>query len=301
MPESGCRSRRAANLLSDLLEITVPNLVLRGEGPEKTVLLFTRSLQEIKPTTAETGDGKATTAYSWSGGLIHVTGPAPNQGNPVAVTAPAKRGEMKLTFASHDFKMGDEVLLTVTDTASIPCSPISTGAGARLQRDLEASDPASLPVTAVKANEVTLDRGLRFDVNADWNPTVTRFAPRSRMSGSRKSASSFPRRPTRVTGRKKASIPSSSRGTSHTAGPATSGLERRQRSLRRGMVLLGGRHRPRADRRRGMADGISGHHGITLNGSDGLCTNFVIETRFLPRCHGRQRIGGQRLLAGPGP
>ena len=66
-------------VLTDMLEIQQPRIVLRGAGPKDTVLLFTRPLQEIKPTTAENGSGKVVSGYSWSGGLISVVGQPPQQ------------------------------------------------------------------------------------------------------------------------------------------------------------------------------------------------------------------------------
>src|SRR6185436_3966675 len=91
-------------VLSDMLEITQPRIVLRGAGPEQTVLIFTRSLQEIKPTTASTGDGKTTTAYSWSGGLINVVAGASKRRARVPVTAEARRADIATpSLRSHRY------------------------------------------------------------------------------------------------------------------------------------------------------------------------------------------------------
>lgn len=56
------------------LEITRPNIVLRGAGPDKTVLLFPKTLNDIKPNWGTTTTGQRTSNYSWSGGFITLRG-----------------------------------------------------------------------------------------------------------------------------------------------------------------------------------------------------------------------------------
>lgn len=269
-------------VLTDILEIQQPRLVLRGAGPEQTVLLFIRPLQTIKPTTAETGDGKTTTAYSWSGGLISVAGQPPNKGKPAPVTAAAKRGEAKLTLAAHSFKAGDEVLLSLTDTEEKSLL-------AYLYRG-QAGDMASLKgkvvqqvfrVTSVKGAELTLDRGLRFDVKDEWKPTVSLFAPDVTDVGVEELGFEFPAKAYAGHWEEVGFNPVQlSRNVAHCwirnirvwnadNGPFISGWFCTVEGITFG-----------ADRRRCMADGKSGHHGVSLQGSDGLCTDFRIKTRF---------------------
>jgi len=55
-------------VLSDVLEIRRSNLVLRGAGADKTVLLFTNSLEELRPRPAKTDGNQPTTGWSWTAG-----------------------------------------------------------------------------------------------------------------------------------------------------------------------------------------------------------------------------------------
>ncbi len=61
-------------MISDRLYLSSPNTVLVGDGPEKTILQFTKGLQEIEPTKALTGGGFETNQWSWSGGIITLGG-----------------------------------------------------------------------------------------------------------------------------------------------------------------------------------------------------------------------------------
>ena len=61
-------------VLSVVLEIRKSNLVLRGVGPDKTVLLFTKPLEELRPRPAKTDGNQPTSGWSWGGGLIMIGG-----------------------------------------------------------------------------------------------------------------------------------------------------------------------------------------------------------------------------------
>jgi hypothetical protein len=269
-------------MLSDILEIQQPRIVLRGAGQEQSVLLFTRPLQEIKPLTAETGEGKETTAYSWSGGLIHVFGPPVNKGTPVAVTAPANRGEKKLTLATHAFKQGDEVLLTATDTPSQTLlSHLFRGQHKDFKPTFKKVAQQVFRVTGVNGAEIEVDRGLRFEVKTEWTPTVGLFAPQVTDVGVEELGFEFPAKAYAGHWEEVGFNPMAlSRNVAHCwmrnvrvwngdNGPFVSGWFCTVEGISFG-----------ADRKRCMPDGTSGHHGVTLNGADGLCTGFDIKTRF---------------------
>lgn len=269
-------------LLTDMLEIQQPRLVLRGAGPEQTVLLFTRSLQTIKPTTAQTGEGKTTTEWSWSGGLISVVGQPPNKGIRVPVTATAKRGDAKLTLAAHSFKAGDEVLLTLIDTVEKSLLGYLYRRQAGDIADLKAQSVQQVfRVISVKGDELTLDRGLRFDVKDEWKANVCLFAPGVTDVGVEEMSFEFPAKayaghweevgfnPVALTRNVAHCWIRNVRVWNADNGPFISGWFCTVEGIAFG-----------ADRRRCMADGKSGHHGVTLSGSDGLCTDFHIKTRF---------------------
>lgn len=60
--------------ITGLLEITRPNVVLRGAGPDRTVLFFPTPLNDIKSDWGATTGGRKTSNYSWSGGFITLHG-----------------------------------------------------------------------------------------------------------------------------------------------------------------------------------------------------------------------------------
>jgi hypothetical protein len=269
-------------VLTDMLEVRQPRFVLRGAGVKDTVLLFTRPLNEIKPATAENGSGKVVSAYSWSGGLIHVWGGAPNKGARVPVNAEAKRGDLKLVVAAHSFKAGDEVLLTITDTPSMTLlAHLHRGQAKDFRDGWKKVSQQVFRVTAAGANEITLDRGLRFDVKPEWNPDVCLFAPDVTDVGIEEMSFEFPAKAYAGHWEEVGFNPVAlSRNVAHCwvrhvrvwnadNGPFVSGW-----FCSVDGILFG------ADRKRNFTGEISGHHGVTLNGSDNLSTNFRIETRF---------------------
>ncbi|RBP36067.1 pectate lyase-like protein [Roseimicrobium gellanilyticum] len=270
-------------VLSDMLEITEPRVVLRGAGPLETVLFFTRPLQEIKPATEQTGEGKMTSVYSWSGGLISAKGAQPpTKGSPVEVTAEAKRGDMKLTVGSHRFKVGDEVMLVVTDTAEQSLLHyLHRGQGKDIRSNWKKVNSQVFRVTQAGAKEITLDRGLRFDVKLEWIPNVCLFSPEVTDVGVEELGFEFPAQAYKGHWEEVGYNPIEfTRNVAHCwvrnvrvwnadSGPFISGW-----FCSVDGILFG------ADAGRNFAGGISGHHGVTFEGSDNLCTNFKFETKM---------------------
>ncbi|EDM28686.1 hypothetical protein LNTAR_08954 [Lentisphaera araneosa HTCC2155] len=86
-------------LLSDILWIKKSNIVLRGAGPEKTILEFTKDLEDVRPNMGQTTSGKTTSNYSWSGGFIYgsraLLGKNSSQKSPVNKVAAASRLKLR--------------------------------------------------------------------------------------------------------------------------------------------------------------------------------------------------------------
>src|SRR6185369_10706586 len=61
-------------VITDILEINHSGVVLRGAGPDKTVLFFPKPLQKVKPDLGKTTTGRPTSNYSWSGGFVWFKG-----------------------------------------------------------------------------------------------------------------------------------------------------------------------------------------------------------------------------------
>ncbi|PCH62292.1 MAG: hypothetical protein COC09_08785, partial [Gammaproteobacteria bacterium] len=81
-----------------MLVINKPDLVLRGEGPDKTTLYFPIPLNDIKPNWGATTSGQRTSNYSWSGGFISIRGSFQRK-QLTAITATANRGQHVITVS----------------------------------------------------------------------------------------------------------------------------------------------------------------------------------------------------------
>lgn len=290
-------------VLSDILEIHSSNLVLRGAGSGRTVLLFTRSLEALRPRPVKNDGGTPTSGWSWGGGLITIGDPdkrgiEPYEGSRritayggstpagefIRVTAPARRGANRLTLEKPLFKAGDEVELMVRDTADKSLLHYlyhnQTGNVSGLNnwqcRQI-------FRVRAVNGNQVMLDRGLRFDVRAEWRPTLEPFHPAVTDVGVEGVGFEFPATPYAGHFKEAGWNPLAIRSAAAHCwlkdllirngdnGPFLEGCA---------FCTIDG-IRVLADPQRKGKDGKNGHHGITLEGDDCLCTHFAIETQFV--------------------
>lgn len=170
-------------LLTDVVEINRSGIVLRGEGPEKSILVIPKPLSEIHPL-ANVDAVKS--AYSFTGGFVVMKGT--DRGADVAdVVALSKRGDATLTLSSTSgIKSGDWIRLIMED-------PPDHSLLRHLHGDL--LDPGSdtlrmkrpvdwaARVTSVDGNRISLDRPLRLDVRPEWKPEVRTLDPTLKDSG----------------------------------------------------------------------------------------------------------------------
>ncbi len=281
-------------VLSDQLEITSSNLVLRGAGPGETVLKFTRPLEVLRPTAAMTDGGRPTSGWSWGGGLITIGGrESSNSQSEVAVTGEARRGDLVLQLASPAFQVGDEIVLTLRDDQDQSLVTYlyrgETGDITGLQ-NWECQQV--FRVTAVDGPQIGLDRGLRFDVRRRWKPTVGRFQPAVTEVGLEGVAFQFPA--------------TAYGGHFQEVGynPVEIGKSAAHCWLRdllihnadsgpyiRGTFCTVEKIRLTADETRCDRRGQTGHHGITFYGCDCLCTDFAVETPFIHDLTVQRAIG----------
>lgn len=270
-------------LLSDRLDLFESNTALVGEGADKTILFFTRGLQEIEPTSATTGGGFATTNWSWSGGIIRI-GKSSGAGGSTAtpVTPGAKRGESAFEVAdASPFRPGGEALVRVTDSDDRSLLRYvhrgRPGDVSLVEKNvLSLSQPVT--VARVEGNRIFIDQRLRFDLLPEWGPVISPFQNDSTEIGIAGFTIRFPERPYR----------------GHWMEDGLNGFEIRgadnwARDIRiqncdsgafvtgtwctiDGLVIESGRE--------GHESGNTGHHGITVTGGDCLVTNFAVNTRF---------------------
>jgi hypothetical protein len=188
-------------VLTDVLKLDRSNLVLRGAGVGKTVLVIPKSLQQLRPANDVDVD-KA--AYSFSGGFVALSGAdkgtkvadivtpirASTARTPIAGTqrvpgSPdptdlvARRGARTLTLSSvNGIHPGDHVRLQTNNDPTL---------GRHLHGDEFDAGPGTLEyknfiswvarVTAVDGPTVTLDRPLRIDLRAAWKPELYAWRP----------------------------------------------------------------------------------------------------------------------------
>lgn len=271
-------------LLNDRLRIRASNIVLRGAGSGKTILEFTRPLEVIDPSPSQTDGGQPTSNWSWGGGLITIGDRKSIKGKGTSIVRESKRGNTILYLQTMPFHPGDEIILTLHDDKEKSLVRyLYRGNAGNISGLRNWSCSQVFRITKVVGTKITLDRGLRFDVRKEWNPTVQPFKPAVTDVGIEGLTFDFPA--TRYKGHfKEVGYNPVAIGSSaahcwlrdihvHNAdsGPYIRGF----------FCTLDG-IKLTAEKARVSEQGHTGHHGITfLHSQDCLCTNFAIETRFI--------------------
>jgi hypothetical protein len=155
-------------VITDVIELKRSRVVLRGEGPDKSILVFPEPLSEINPKENKWSKKKA--VYSFNGAFFMMEGS--DSGQKIAqVVAPAKRGDTVLTLSGKTaLKVGDWIRLVMQDSEDrslirhIHGDVLRGGSGP----DKKLVDWAA-QVTDVNGTRITLDRPLRLDVRAKWS------------------------------------------------------------------------------------------------------------------------------------
>jgi Pectate lyase superfamily protein len=180
--------------INDILEIKRSHVVLRGEGPDKSVLFFPKQLNDIKPNWGATTAGRPTSNYSWSGGFVWLKG---NTGGHTlaTITEPARRGDSTLRVSkSEDLRVGQRVEIRETDTPENTLADLLYTGDAGDTSKLLGSTRASIVchIRNLKGDEIELDRPLRFDIKSEWQPRVVSFEPTVSESGVENLGFEFP-------------------------------------------------------------------------------------------------------------
>lgn len=269
-------------VISDIIEITRPNLVLRGQGRDRTILFFPKTLTDVRPNWGATTEGRRTSNYSWSGGFLWVKGSLGLE-KIADVSAPAARGDTILHVAdTSGLQVGDSVAVRQTDTAENT-----------LARHLYSDDPGNVAnlkgrsftsfparIAAVGRGTVTLDRPLRTDLRPEWSPAIHRYEPTVSEVGIEDLGFEFPNTPYGGHFTELGYNPIALSGVAHCwvrrvrirncdSGPFASGD-----FCTIDDILIETERAP-DQRRQGR-----GHHGVTLSGQDNLLTRFDIRMQF---------------------
>jgi hypothetical protein len=172
-------------VIANRIDIGKGNLILRGAGPNQTILLFPNSLTDLFGNTAK---GTEQSQWAFRPGLVNVTGKDPISAATrlASVVAPAKRGDRTLTLSAPISVQKDEwIRLVESDPAKE--SPITGSLVHYLYGDLMPPGSDLLGaraavrflsrVKSVSGNQIELERPLPYDVRADWTPEIHRFVP----------------------------------------------------------------------------------------------------------------------------
>lgn len=165
-------------ILRDILTISSSNTVLRGAGPGKTFLVFTKPGIEIDPRPSKTDGNQPTTNWSWAGGLISIGGRRQQPRDVVKVVGSQKRGDTQLSVEKNPFRPGDEILLTLRDDEKNSLlTYLYRGQPGDISGLRNWSVEQVFRIVSVEGSTLKLNRPLRFDIRSEWQPTVERFLP----------------------------------------------------------------------------------------------------------------------------
>ncbi len=196
---------------SKRIVIDSSNIVVRGEGPQTTTLLFPRSLSELDNIDVSIfPDGS--NPYSWLDGYVQIKGFDPGsteRANFVgAVTAPADMGSRTLVLSSTTgLQVGQWVRLLMSDIDGslvkdlygsivdrVGCGETNSKtecvSGINDESDLVRW---AVRITSINGNQVTLQRPLPVRVDPIWKPEIHRMpASMVKESGIRDLTVEFP-------------------------------------------------------------------------------------------------------------
>lgn len=120
--------------ITRILEITRPGIVLRGAGPERSVLVCPLPLETIKPNMGTNSGGRPTSEYSWGGGIVSFNGRDPGK----SIGHFTELGFNAVAFAGVADCWARNLLITNADSAIFASGNFCTIEGLRCQtRDAE--------------------------------------------------------------------------------------------------------------------------------------------------------------------
>ncbi|MDQ3815003.1 MAG: DUF4955 domain-containing protein [Armatimonadota bacterium] len=265
--------------ITDILYIRKSNVVLRGEGPDKTVLVFPKALEHLKPKASATTTGQATSGYSWSGGLIWVEGKPTGTSWSNVQTKVARGSNVIELAAPMNVTPGQRVEIEQQDPGDKSLvAHLYGGQSGDVSKIGSARTPFVSRVMVVDGAKLTLERPLRTDVDPHWKARVRLYQPSVTEVGVENLGFEFPNNPYRGHFKEDGYNPLAFSGVADCwarnlrifnadSGPFLSGsfitLEN----------LVFEANRP-------ANNGDTGHHGVTM-GNDNLLRDFDFRTKFI--------------------
>jgi lysophospholipase L1-like esterase/ribosomal protein L21E len=182
--------------INEILYIRKPNIVLRGEGTDKTTLFFPRALEQIKPNTGATTGGRPTSNYSWSGGLIWVEG-QPTGAELGPIKSHADRGTFVIEMETAPaVKVGQKVEILQQDAADKSLiHHLYAGQTGDISKVSIAHTSFVSRVVSIDGTRVRLERPLRTDIDPRWKAHVRIFQPSVTEVGIENLTFEFPNTP----------------------------------------------------------------------------------------------------------
>jgi len=276
-------------IITKPLTIDKPNVVIRGEGPDKTVLYFPTPLNDIAPNWGATTSGRPTSNYSWSGGFITIRGDYQSE-RLAGISTAALRGAYTVSVDNAaSFSVGQEIEIRQEDDAENSLARHLYSDDPRTSLDkLNGRTKASLVARIVSIDGATLqiDRPLRFDVNEAWKPAVYRFAPTVTDSGVEGIRFEFPNTPYGGHFTELGYNAVALSGTAHCwvrnvhvhnadSGVFVSGCFNTVDG-----ISFTSERAPEPEQPAIAGRKAQGHHAVIL-GNDNLCTNFDFQSKFI--------------------
>jgi hypothetical protein len=271
-------------VITDIIAIRESGTVLKGAGPDKTVIYVPRPLEHIRSNMGATTTGRPTSNYSWSGGIFVAQGRL-DRTRLAGVTSSAKRGASTLVVDQpENFTVGDLVRLQLRDD--------DAGSLVRHLYDNDPSDFSQLrrihtdwiaEVVAVDrdSKRVTFDRTLRTDVRIEWQPVLFPAKSSAVEIGIENMSFEFPVTPYKG---HFTELGFNAIMFSDTQNCWIRDIEIRHADS--GIFVRGFNSTVKnivwkSDRERDRGRNSTGHHGITLSGADLLFEDFEIHTKFI--------------------
>lgn len=288
----------------DFITITTSGTVLRGAGATKSVFVFPKPLNSIKPNWGATTSGKRTSNYSWSGGFVRIVGGASDK-KLADVSTPATRGDQSLAVSDvKPFKLGEEYELRLNDTAdkSLTKHLYANDAGPISNlKNIRESFVFRVTRVDAAAKRIFFDRPLRTDVRMEWKPHLVAAKSSVEECGIEELGFAFPNTPYKGHFSEVGFNAVDLRGVRHCwvrnirihnadSGVFVSGAN----NTITGVYLTSARAIEKSRK-------ATGHHGVTLGGQDNLLTRFRFETQFMHGITLTRGSAGNVASAGIGP
>jgi len=290
--------------ISKTIKINKPNLVIRGDGMDKTTLFFTKTLTDILPKPTKNTGGTPTSKYSWSGGFIQIKGAGPTSKKLGKISHPATRGDRTITLntssSTSHLKPGQMVLIHQRDDSSRSLIQhlYNNDTGDLSKMKITGHTSFLAKILSIEKQQITLDRAIITDIDPRWNPSVETPHYSVTECGLENFTIEFPNTPYK----------------GHFTEKGYNGIEVnsakdcwirnvRIKNADSGIFLKGlchtVDHLVLESSRKMTHQGFTGHHGFTFDGNDCLLTNINITTSFIhdisvgPLCSGNVASKGK--------